>query len=98
MHSNASNPFRKVQIYIRMLQIPIEWFEFTFERFESLSNGSNLDLNASNPFGMVRIYIRMFRIPFEWLEFGFECFKSHLNFHSNTSNLVRMIRIGILTQ
>ena len=39
LHSNASNPFRVVQISIR---IPFEWFEFAFECFESGSNASNL--------------------------------------------------------
>ena len=41
-----------------MLRIPFEWFEFAFERFESLSNGYNLHSNASNPFRMVRICMR----------------------------------------
>ena len=34
LHSNASNPFRMVRIYIRMLKI---WFEFPF-KCKSLSN------------------------------------------------------------
>ena len=42
LHLNASNPFRVVQMWIRILQIPFEWLEFAFERFKSLSNGSNL--------------------------------------------------------
>ena len=31
-----------------MLRIPVEWLEFEFECFESLSNGSNLHSNASS--------------------------------------------------
>ena len=58
-----------------MLRIPFEWLEFAFQRFESLSNGSNLHSNASNIFRMVRICIRMLQIPFEWLEFELECFE-----------------------
>ena len=54
-----------VRIYIRMLQVPFERVELTFECFETLSNGLNLNSNASNPFRKIRIYIRMFRIPFE---------------------------------
>ena len=54
-----------VLICIRMLGIPFERFEFAFECFESLLNGSNLHSNASNPFPMVRISIRKFRIAFE---------------------------------
>ena len=45
---------------------------------------------------MLRIGIRLLWMPLEWLEFRFECFKSRLNLHSNASNLVRMVRIGIL--
>ena len=63
-----------------MLRITFEWVEFGLERFESLSNGSNLHLNASNLFQMVRIWIR---IPFESFEFAFKCFESL----SNSSNL-----------
>ena len=62
-----------------MLQITFEWVEFGLERFESLSNGSNLHSNASNLFRMVRIWIRVLQIPFESFEFAFECFKSLLN-------------------
>ena len=72
-----------------MIRIPIEWLEFAFECFESLSNASNLHSIDSNPSRMVRICIRMLRIPFEWLEFAFECFESlsnGSNFHSNASN------------
>ena len=58
-----------------MLRIPFEWLEFAFQRFQSLSNGSNLNSNASNFFQMVRICIRTLRIPFEWLEFQLECFE-----------------------
>ena len=71
-----SNPFRMVQICIRIL------FEFAIECFESLSN-------ASNPFRLVRICIRMLRIPFERFKFAFKCFKSlsnGSNLHSNASN------------
>ena len=38
-----------------------EWLEFAFECFESLMNGSKLDLNPSNLF-------EWFQFPFEWLE------------------------------
>ena len=31
LNLNASNPFRIVQICIRMLKIPFKWFEFGFE-------------------------------------------------------------------
>ena len=86
-----------VRICIRMLRIPFDWFEFAFECFKSLSNGSNVHSNgsnpfrkiricisnASNPFQIVRIWIRKLRIPFEWFEFAFECFESL----SNGSNL-----------
>ena len=65
-----------VRIYIRIVQVPFEWVEFTFEDFETLSNGLNLHSNASNVVRMVRICIRMFRSWFELLEFAFECFKS----------------------
>ena len=47
---------------------------------------------------MVGIGIRMLRIPFEWLELAFECFESRSNgwnWHSNASNPVRMVGIGI---
>ena len=36
---NASNLIWLVEICIRMLRIPLEWFEFAFECFESHSNG-----------------------------------------------------------
>ena len=81
-----------------MLQIPSEWFKFAFERFESLSNCSNLHSNASNPFRMVRICILMVRIPFEGLVFAFERFESDSNIsnlHSNASNPFRMVQILI---
>ena len=64
-----------VRIWIRMIRIPFEWFEFGFESFESLLNGVNFDLDVSNPIPIVRICIRMFRISFEGLEFAFECLK-----------------------
>ena len=111
LDSNASNPFRMVKIWIRMLRIgiqvlwmPVEWLDFAFESFESLSNGSNLHLNASNPFRMVRIWIRMIRItricirmvwmPFQWLEFVFKSLKSFESL-SNASNPFQMVRIWI---
>ena len=81
-HSNAFeslNPFQMLRIWIWMLRIPFEWFEFAFQCFESISNGSNLNSNASNPFRMVRICISMLRIHFEWFEFEFECFQSLSN-------------------
>ena len=82
------------RISIQMLRIPFEGLEFAFERFESLSNGSNFDSNASNPFRMVGICTRMLRIPFEWFE-CFESLSSGLNFDSNASNSFRMVRIYI---
>ena len=72
--------------------------EFIFERFEMLSNGSNLHWKALNPFQMVRICNRMLQIPFEWIEFAFECFESHLkgsNSDSNASNPFRNVKICI---
>ena len=86
LHSNASNFGQMVPICISMLRIPFEFalkcfkiwfelFEFAFECFESLSNGSNLHSKASNPFQTVRIWMQMLRIPFKWFEFGFECFE-----------------------
>ena len=65
-----------------MLQISFEWFEFAFECFESLLNGSNLHSKASNPFRMVKISIQ----HFTFLSKG-------SNLHLNASNLVRMLRI-----
>ena len=53
MHSNALNPFQMVQICIRMLGIPFEWYKFAFEGLDSLSNGSNLYSIASSPIGIV---------------------------------------------
>ena len=90
MLSNSSNPFR-IRICIQMIRTPFELFEFAFECFESLLNGSNLIKNASNNF-------RMLRILFEWFEFAFECFESlsnGSNLHLNASNPFRMVRICI---
>ena len=81
-----------------MLRVPFEWFQFTFECFETVSNGLNLDFDVSNPFQIVRIWIRMFRISFEGLEYAFECLKFGLNgqnLHSNASSPFRMVRIYI---
>ena len=93
------------RIYIRMLRIPFEWLEFTFECFESLSNGLHLNSKAWNPFRMIRICIQMLQIfcerlefAFEWLEFAFEWFKSRskkLNLHLNALNHIWTIRIYI---
>ena len=83
-------------IYIWMLRIPFEWFEFAFECFKSLSNTSNLHSNPSNLFQMVLICFLMLRIPFEWLEFRFECFESLSNnssLHFNASNPFWIVRI-----
>ena len=60
LHSNASNRFRMVRIWIRMVEISFEGFEFGLECFEFLSNDSNFDSNFSNLVCMVRIWIRMF--------------------------------------
>ena len=62
-----------------MLKISFEGFKFGFECFESLSNGSKLDMNASHPFRVDRICIRLLRIRFEWLELAFDCFESLSN-------------------
>ena len=78
-----------------MFQIPFEWLEFVFRRFESLSNVSNLHSNALNVFRMVRICIQMIQITFELFEFAFECFESlsnGSNLNSNASNPFRMVR------
>ena len=64
-----------LRIWIWTLQIPIEWFEFAFQCFESISNGSNFNSYASNPFRIVRICSGMLRISFEWLEFELEYFE-----------------------
>ena len=74
-----------------MLRISFEWFEFAFECFESLSNGSNLHSNASNPFQMVKICIRTLRILLKGFLFAFECFE----FGLNASNPFRMVGICI---
>ena len=50
LQSNASNPFRMVQMCIGMVRISFEWFEFGFESFKSVLNDSNLHSNASNLF------------------------------------------------
>ena len=39
LHLNASTPYQKVQIYIRILQMPFEWIECAFACFKSGSNG-----------------------------------------------------------
>ena len=81
LHSNASNPLRKIRIYIRMFQIRFEWLE--------------LNLNPSNHFRIVWICIRMFRISFEGLKFAFECLKSGSNghyLHSNASSPFRIFK------
>ena len=57
LDSNASSPFGQVEISIRMLRNPFEWFELSFQHFDSLLNGSNLISNGANPFRMVRIWI-----------------------------------------
>ena len=62
-HSNVSNPFRMIQISIR---IPFEWFEFAFECFESILNGYNFSFKClecrskglnlhTNPSNLVRM-------------------------------------------
>ena len=91
LHSNVSNPFRNIQIYIWIFWIPFEWFE-------SGLKCSNLHWNASNLVQMVRIYIRILQVSFERVEVTFECFESLsnvLNLKSNASNLVGMVRICI---
>ena len=78
-------------IWIWMLWIPFEWFEFGFECFESLSNGST-------PFRMVRICIWMLWVPFEWFQFTFECFKTvsnGLNLDFDVSNPFQIVWICI---
>ena len=97
-----------VQIFNRILWIPIEWLEFAFECFESRSKGLNLHSNgsngynlhsiASNLFRVVQTHIWMHRIPFEWFKLRFErfeCLLSGSNLDSNGSNPFRMSRICI---
>ena len=96
LHLNASNHYRIVRIFIRILRITFECLEF--------------NSNASNPFrvvriciGMLRICIRMLPMPFECFEFAFECFEfafecfqslsSVSNLHLNASNPFRVVRI-----
>ena len=69
-----------VGIYIRMLPIPFEWFEFAFECVESHSNGSKLLSNGSIP-------VRMVRILFEW----FESCSNGSNLYVNAFNPVQMV-------
>ena len=61
-----------------------EWFEFAFECFESLSNGSKFHLNASNPFQVVRIWIQILRI-----------LSNGSNLDSNASNPFQVVLIWI---
>ena len=70
-----------VGIGIQMLQIPFEWLELAFERFESCSNGWNWHLNASNAFLM------------GWIGMQFELCSNGSNLHSNASNPVLMVGI-----
>ena len=74
-NSNISKRIRSIRIlirmvpnWIRMLQISLKWFEFSFECFESQSNGSNFHSNEWNLVWSVRLWIRMLRIPFEWFD------------------------------
>ena len=112
LHSNASNPFQMVRISIRMLRIPfeymiqisiripLEWFEFALECFESILNGYNFSfeclechLRGLNLHSNASNLVRMLQISFECLEFTFEWFKSlssGLNFDSNASLPFRM--------
>ena len=90
LHSKTSNPFRTVQICIRMLWIPFEWFEFAFKRLESLSKGSKF------PFLMVWNWSRKLWVSFEWFNFTFECFESlsnGSNLHWNVSNPFEMVQM-----
>ena len=50
---------------------------------------------------MVGVRIRTLQIQLEWLELAFECFESRLNgwsWHSNASNPVRVVGVGIRIQ
>ena len=50
---------------------------------------------------MVGIRIRTLQIQLEWLELAFKCFESRSNgwsWHSNASNPVRMVGVGIQIQ
>ena len=110
-NSSASNPVRMVGIGIRVLRIPFEWLQLAFDGFKSRSNGSKWQSNASNPIWIVGIAIRTPRIPFaiairtlrilhKWLELAFERFESRSNgwsWHSNASNPVQMVGVGIRT-
>ena len=65
LHWNASNPFLKVQICIRMLRIPFDCSNL-HSNASNPFDGSNLHSNASNPFQTVRICVWMLWNPFEW--------------------------------
>ena len=97
-----------VRIWIGMVRILFEWFEFAFKCFKSHWSGLNLHSKASKSFEsrsnglnrvkVVRICNRMFRIPFEWFEFAFEYFESPSNgsnLHSNASNPIGVVWICI---
>ena len=99
LHSIASNLVRMLPVCIRMVRIPVEWFEFAFDCFiecfefaleslESLSKDSNLHSNGYNPCRMVPICIRLLRMSFECFQFAFEWLESVLNGSNLHSNLV----------
>ena len=87
MHSNASNPLQVGRIWIRMLRIPFEGFEFAFECFESIWNGYNFSfeclecrLKGLNLHSNASNLVQMLQISFERLEFTFESLSSGSNF------------------
>ena len=99
-----------VWISFERFEFAFEWLESLLNSLNLHSNASNLVQTVWIGIGMVRICIRMVRIsfewfelafgiPFKWWEFAFEWLESLLNgsnLHSNASNFVRTVWIGIL--
>ena len=82
-----------VRICIRMLQIPLEWFEFAFKSFKTRLNGSILHSNPSNSARIGRFWIQ---IPFEWLVLHlFESHSNSWNLHLNALIPLRLVQICI---
>ena len=79
LHSITLNLVLIHRIFIRMVRIPFEWFEFSFDCFEFRSNCSNCSNLHSNGLNLQGIG----RILFECFEFAFDYFESR----SNASNL-----------
>ena len=84
LHSITSNLVRMLRIFIRMVKIPFESFEFARD--------------WSNLARMLRICIRLLRITFECFEFSFEWLETLsicLNLYLIVLNLVWKLRICI---